>query len=94
MGVKLKTQIRTILGVIVIIFFLALILMNPALFAIALFGIALALGWTIWNGIQIQDVPKTTKKDDDPYDSLEDDIRHHDYGYPGFHGQEDEEHRG
>lgn len=93
----MKSKLKVGALVVVLASLLALIVFNPWLLVLPVVGGVLFAGWSLWNNLGTG-LPPTTKAQDtdfsDPYDSLEDDIRHHDYGYPGFgSGEEDEHHR-
>jgi hypothetical protein len=63
----------------------------PALFSIIVFAIITLVVAAILSSFKIEPVQHRAPPPDDD-DSLEDDIRHHDYGYPGFGTEEDERH--
>ena len=69
--------------------------MNPAFLV---FGLCIGLvigGWTLWNSIGLpanQNSQSFEEDVEDRYESLEDDIRHHVYGYPGFGSDDEDDH--
>ncbi|MFN6315329.1 MAG: hypothetical protein ACK4VJ_01530 [Rhodoluna sp.] len=94
-GVGVKSKLKIGALVVGLASLLALIVFNPWLLVLPIVGGVLFAGWSLWTN-QGTSQSTTTKAQDtdfsDPYDSLEDDIRHHNYGYPGFGSDDEDEH--
>lgn len=89
----MKSKLKVAVLLIVLTSLVILIVLNPSFLVLALVGGIAFAGWRLWNNIGTPPVNKPQDDDfSDPYDSLEDDIRHHDYGYPGFGSDDEDEH--
>lgn len=90
----MKSTLKVAVLLIVLTSLVILIVLNPSFLVLALVGGITFAGWSLWNNIGTPPPVNKPQDDDfsDPYDSLEDDIRHHDYGYPGFGSDDEDEH--
>ncbi|NDE89376.1 MAG: hypothetical protein EB055_05320 [Micrococcales bacterium] len=94
---RLERQMRTKLGYVVLGLMaagiIAALFLNPMIFFVLLLsGLIIGVSVLLFSGPKtvVYKQPKVMSVGDD--DSLEDDIRHHDYGYGGFGTDHDEKH--
>ncbi len=85
----LKASVKFLPAVVLVSFIVAAIL-NPLWLSFLVLGIVLLLFYGLFKFLSIGPVPNMKPNPPDDDDSLEDDIRHHNYGYPGFGTVDDE----
>lgn len=91
----MKSKLGIVVLIVTLLFCLAAVIMNPALLVLGLVAGLVIGGWNLWNNIGLPPNQNNQKREEDiedRYDSLEDDIRHHDYGYPGFGSDDEDDH--
>lgn len=87
---KFLKSIVNFLPALVLVGFIVAAIINPLWLSFLVLGISLLLLYGLLKFLSSGPAPDMKPNPPDDDDSLEDDIRHHNYGYPGFGAEDDE----